>query len=183
MESDSLGVYVERFLGTKYNPETRTWYAKYLEPMVASLGAERSVTSITRVDAESYWRSVQMRENCWENHPMKPTQKRALSPTTRYNHLRAARTFWNEMVRQRLVDFNPFDHLKAPRDTRPVEMKAVTPEDLRAIWEAAKRSTKRDVAIVTVIATSGLRAGELISMRLSRLELRKGTAWVEGKRG
>jgi site-specific recombinase XerD len=39
------------------------------------------------------------------------------------------------------------------------------------------------MAIVTVMATSGLRAGELVSMRLSRLELKTGTVWVEGKRG
>jgi hypothetical protein len=42
MGRDSLGVYVERFLGIKHNPQTRTWYAKYLAPMVEFLGAERS---------------------------------------------------------------------------------------------------------------------------------------------
>jgi site-specific recombinase XerD len=183
MEDERLGVQVERFLGIKHNLETRLWYAKYLAPMVNCLGVERCISAITRADAESYWRLVQARKSCWVDHPMKPTEKRALSPTTRHNHLRAARTFWNEMVRQKLVDYNPFDHLKSPRDTRPVEMKAITAEDLRAIWEEAKRSSKRDVAIVTVIATSGLRAGELVSMCLSRLDLRNGTAWVEGKRG
>lgn len=82
-----------------------------------------------------------------------------------------------------LVEVNPFDHLAFPKDTRPVEMKAITVEDLRAIWSAAKRSGLRDFALITVMATVGLRAGELVSMTTSKLDLKHGTAWVFGKRG
>jgi len=183
MQSDLLGVHFERFLGIKHNSETRAWYAKYLQPMLSFFGAERSVTSITRSDAERYWRSIQARKNAWELHPTKPTQRRPLSPTTLHNHLRAARTFWNALVRQRAVEINPFDHLTSPRDTRPVEMKAISSEDLRALWQAARASGARDFALVTVMATSGVRAGELVSMNLRQLDLKLGIAWVEGKRG
>lgn len=107
MEDNTLAVYVERFLGIKHNPQTRTWYDNYLAPMVASLGAERSIKTVTRADAEAYWRTVRARKNVWESHPMKPTQKRSLSPTTLHNHLRAARTFWNEMVRQQVGSTTP----------------------------------------------------------------------------
>ena len=174
---------VERFLQTKHNSETRAWYAKHLRPMVAYIGPDRSLNSVTRADAEEYWQLVRARKNCWENHPTKPRQRRPLSPTTLHNSLRAIRTFWNEMVRQRLVEYNPFDHLSSPKDTRPVEMKAISPEDLRALWTVAKASGKRDYAIITVIATTGMRAGELVSMGLQRLDLNRGIAWVEGKRG
>lgn len=183
MDRHTLEVHVQRYVDTKYNPETRAWYAKYLHPMVELLGADRPLDSIGRSDAEHYWRTIQARKNCWADHPTKPTERRPLSPTTLHNHLRAARTFWNAMVRQRLVEMNPFDHLTSPRDTRPVEMKAITPEDLRALWRAALDSSKRDFAIITLMATSGMRAGELVSMSLSQLDLKQGTAWVNGKRG
>ena len=183
MTGDTLGEYVERFLGIKHNPQTQTWYSKYLAPMVLSLGAERPMRTITRADAEVYWRSVRARRNVWESHPTKTTQRRSLSPTTLHNHLRAARTFWNEMVRQQVVDYNPFDHIKPPKDRRPAVMKAITTEDLRAIWQAAMQSNTRDFAIITVMATSGVRAGELVSMNLHQLDLRQGIAWVKGKRG
>ena len=183
MTHASLGVAVARFVGTKHNHETRTWYAKYLAPMVEFLGAERPLDTITRAEAEAYWHAVQTRKSCWERHPTKPTQRRPLSPTTLHNHLRAARTFWNALVRQRAVEVNPFDHLTSPKDTRPVVMKAIAPEDLRAIWQAACESGKRDLAILTVMATSGVRAGELVSMNLQQLDLRQGIAWVHGKRG
>ncbi|MBU6352100.1 MAG: tyrosine-type recombinase/integrase [Chloroflexi bacterium] len=62
-------------------------------------------------------------------------------------------------------------------------MKAITAEDLRALWQAALHSGKRDFAIITLIATSGVRAGELVSMNLRQLDLRQGLAWVNGKRG
>ncbi|MCC6457221.1 MAG: tyrosine-type recombinase/integrase [Caldilineaceae bacterium] len=181
--NDNLGRAVERFLAIKYNRHTRVWYAKYLAPMAHFLGRERALTMVTRVEAEAYWQSIQKRENCWEDHPMKPTQKRALSPTTLDNYLRAARAFWNEMVRQRVVEYNPFDHLKAPKDTRPVTMKAITADNLRAIWQAALQSSPRDFAIITVMATAAIRAGELVSMDLSQLDLKQGVAWVKGKRG
>ena len=52
------------------------------------------------------------------------------------------------------MDYNPFDHLSAPKDTRPVQMKAITAEDLQAVWQAALESGKRDLAIVPTMATS-----------------------------
>lgn len=183
MDGQRLDIFVERYVNTKHNLETRKWYAKYLAPMVAYLGADRPMASITRAEAEAYWLAVQARKSLWENHPTKPTRRRSLAPTTLHNHLRAARTFWSAMVRQRLVEFNPFDHLTSPKDTRPVEMKAITPEDLRSIWEAGEESSPRDFAIITVMATCGLRAGELVSMDLERLHLAQGIAWVQGKRG
>ncbi|MFZ4850893.1 MAG: site-specific integrase [Caldilinea sp.] len=179
MTGSTLAVHVERYVDTKHNQETRTWYAKYLRPMVDFLGPDRSLDSITRTDGERYWRAVQARKTCWNDHPTKPTERRPLSSTTLHNHLRAARTFWNEMVRQRLTEVNPVDHLKAPRDTRPVEMKAISAEDLRAIWRAAMDSGKRDFAMITLMATTGIRAGELVSMALTHLDLKQGMAWGE----
>jgi site-specific recombinase XerD len=87
------------------------------------------------------------------------------------------------MVRQQVVDYNPFDHIKPPKDKRPAVMKAITTEDLRAIWQAAMQSSPRDFAIIIVMATSGVRAAELVSMNLRQLDLRQGVAWVKGKRG
>lgn len=183
MAGETLGAHVERFLKTKHNAQTRTWYAKYFTPLVDFLGAEREVESITRLDAEQYWQAVQARRSCWESHPMRPTQVRALSPTTLQHHLRAARTLWNALLRQQLVAVNPFDHLAAPKDTRPVAMKAISAQDSKAIQQVAAQSSKRDYAIVTIMATSGVRAGELISMNLHTLDLRRGEALVQGKRG
>ncbi len=87
------------------------------------------------------------------------------------------------MVRQGVVDYNPFDHLKPIRDSRPVEMKAISQADLLAIWQAAKRSGRRDLAIITILGTTGVRAGELVSMDIDRLDLKDGRCWVHGKRG
>ena len=179
----TLAVHVERYVDTKHNQKTRTWYAKDLRPMVDFLGPDRSLDSVTRADGKRYWRSVQARKTCWNDHPTKPTERRPLSSSTLHNHLRAARAFWNEMVRQRLEMVNRVDHLKAPRDTRPVEMKAISAEDLRAIWRAALDAGKRDFAMITLMATTGIRAGELVSMSLTHLDLKQGMAWVNGKRG
>jgi integrase/recombinase XerC len=180
---NTLARHVQRFLLSKYNKQTRDWYAKNLRPMVEFFDENSCLEDIGRIEAETYWQHLMDRDECWTNHPSKPTIKRPPSQTTLSNHLRATRTFWSEMVRQRLVEFNPFDHLSCPPDKRPAEMKAVSVEDLKAIWHAAHRSGARDFAIITVLATTGVRAGELVSMTIDQLDLRKGEAWVKGKRG
>ena len=50
-----------------------------------------------------------------------------------------------------------------------MEMKAITAEDLRGDLARGAHSGKRDSAIITLMATSGMRAGALVSMTLSQL--------------
>ena len=183
MQTITLFDQVQRFLAIKPNAQTREWYRKNLMPMVDCLGAGRALETVSRQEAEDYWMALQNRTACWESHPMRPTRSQPLSPTSLKNFLRAARTFWGEMVRQRLCDLNPFDHIRQPHDNRPPAMKAIRAEDLRDLWSAARCSGSRDFAIVTVLATTGLRAGELASMKVSELNLQTGEAWVAGKRG
>ncbi|MEM7130380.1 MAG: tyrosine-type recombinase/integrase [Chloroflexota bacterium] len=183
MTIDTLDTHVTRFINLKNSPHTRKWYMTYLRPMIQFFGEECQLNSVKRVNAEAYWQSVQNRQICYEDHPYKKPEERKLSPTTLENYLRAARTFWNKMVAQKEVEYNPFDHIEATKDDCPVEMKAITPDDLRAIWKAARTSGPRDFAIVTIMATSGVRAGELVSMDIKRMNLNRGEIWVNGKRG
>lgn len=183
MVCETLGIHIQRFVNSKSNPNTRDWYDKNLKQLVAFFGEGRSLDSIGRVDADKYWQFLLNRKDAWETHPLKPTRKRALSRTTLHNYLRSVRTFWNAMVRQRLMEYNPFDHLSCSPDKQVAEMKAITPEDLRALRETAQSSGKRDYAIITVLATSGIRAGELVSMQVQHLNLKTGKALVYGKRG
>lgn len=182
MQSESLRTYVDRFIDLKVNPKTQSWYRRSLAPLLEFFGDNRPLDTITRKDAERFWVHVHKRNTCWESHPSKPTEERPLSSTTLGNYLRAARCFWNEMVRQKQVEYNPFSHIPKPKDNRPPEMKAIHVEDLKAIWHAARRSSTRDFAIITTLATTGIRAGELVSMDITRLNLKRGEAWVDGKR-
>lgn len=183
MNSECLAVLVQRYLLTKPNRQTQSWYRRSLRPLVEYFGEETHPGQIRRVEAENYWVHLNQHSELWSAHPGRPTVRKPLAASTLNNYLRAVRTFFSELVRQRVVEYNPFDHLSAPRDKRPPEMRAITPEDLRLLWQEAARSTPRDYALVTVLATTGLRAGELESMDIDRLDLTKGEAWVQGKRG
>ena len=52
----------------------------------------------------------------------------------------------------------------------------ITAEDLRSIWRAALDSNKRDFAMITLMATTDIRAGELVSMALPH---RGARAWLD----
>ncbi|MBX3054199.1 MAG: tyrosine-type recombinase/integrase [Caldilineaceae bacterium] len=183
MNTDTLARYVQRFLLTKANKQTRSWYKRSLRPMLEYFGEDKSLTEIERTDAEAYWIHLNERTDCWTSHPGRPTVRKPLSPTTLANYLRAARTFWSEMTRQHEVEYNPFAHLEAPKDNRPPQMKAISAEDLKTLWKEARNTSARDFALVTVLATTGIRAGELASMTTDQLDLAKGETWVKGKRG
>ncbi len=183
MTCETLGIHVRRFVNSKRKEATIAWYHNNLSPLVEFFGADYPVNSISRIEADAYWEYIRNRRDYWASHPTKPTLKRRLSDTTLHNFLRSVRTFWNALVKQRVVEYNVFDHLTYTPDKQMVEMKAVCPEDLRALREAAKESGVRNYALVTVLATSGVRAGELVSMKLKHLTLATGEVLVYGKRG
>ena len=62
-------------------------------------------------------------------------------------------------------------------------MKAITADAQRGLWKTALSSNPRDFAIITIMATSAVRVGELVSMTVGSLNLSKGEVWVNGKRG
>ncbi len=183
MTCDTLKIHVCRFANSKRKEATIKWYENNLRPLIDFFGAECSVHTIGRIEADEYWGHIRNRRDYLASHPSKPTLTRRLSDTTLHNFLRAVRTFWNALVKQRVVEYNVFDHLSYVPDKQRVEMKAVSPEDLRALREVAKESSVRDYAIVTVLATSGMRAGELVSMTMENLKVGTGEALVYGKRG
>lgn len=104
---------------------------------------------------------------------------------------------WLPFTPQELARFN--DGIKrVRRNQRPPDLlpHPPRPEDLEALVEAAHSlplrrpddsrellAKLRDTAIVEVLRCTGLRVGELVSMRRKQLEAQERAAWVVGKRG
>ncbi len=106
-------------------------------------------------------------------------------PWRKHSFYRALRTFW-KWVSINLSMPNPYIDrfgnrvIEAPKTPKDV-LYTVTPESVRLLIAAAPMT--RDKAIISLLADSGVRRGELASIAVSDLDLERHRIKVQGKGG
>ncbi|WP_169239919.1 tyrosine-type recombinase/integrase, partial [Candidatus Roseilinea sp. NK_OTU-006] len=160
-------------------PQTRQTYEKFLRRFVAAIGPERQLDSITPQDIADYVQDMQQRTTKYENHPYHPPIVNApLSKTTIHNNVKMIKGFFAWCVDRGYLSETPADFLVNKRPVRPLgQGKACTDEELELLLAAA-RFKPRDLALLTLLAESGCRAGEAAGLRLGDLELERMSAIV-----
>lgn len=106
-----------------------------------------------------------------------------LGPSSLARKMSAVRSFFGFLVGQGALAGNPADSLAAPR--RAMRLPEFLPVDemmdfLESLPSGGRRQA-RDAAILELLYSSGLRVGELVSLRMGDLSLEEGTVRVTGK--
>lgn len=107
-----------------------------------------------------------------------------LAPRSRARALVALRTFHKFLVSERLCTANPTGQVAAPRSLAPLP-KTLSPHDVEALLAAPKGDTPlaaRDRAMFEILYATGLRVSELVTLKLSDLQLDVGYLTAFGKR-
>jgi integrase/recombinase XerC len=94
--------------------------------------------------------------------------------------LATLRTFFRVLVRERVIATNPAASLRAPKRDRPLP-RALSVDDMDRFFSRNTDRGKRDLAIFELLYSSGLRVGELVSLRVQDLDLNNGWVRVVGK--
>jgi len=94
--------------------------------------------------------------------------------------LAGLRTFFRFCVREGIVSKNPAADIRAPKREKPLP-KALSVDDLDRFFSRNPDMGKRDRAIFELLYSSGLRVGELTSLRVQDLDLNNGWVRVIGK--
>ena len=94
--------------------------------------------------------------------------------------LAGLRTFFRFLVREGIMSKNPAAGIKAPKREKPLP-KALSVDDLDRFFSRNPDMGKRDLAIFELLYSSGLRVGELTSLRVQDLDLGNGWVRVVGK--
>lgn len=97
--------------------------------------------------------------------------------------LSAARSFFRFLLREKLIDQNPFENLLTPKLPRKLP-NFLYPEEIKALLEALETKTPlglRDLAILEVIYGTGLRVAEIVKLNLSDIDFTEGEIRVLGK--
>ena len=110
---------------------------------------------------------------------------RGAKPATAVSRHLAVRRFSDWLLAEQEQDTDPLAGLKAPKLDRPVTQ-PLTDDDLRRLLRACKGTDlrdRRDDAILKLMFTSGARAGEVVAMGVSDLNLRENPPSVVIRRG
>jgi integrase len=104
------------------------------------------------------------------------------------------KTYWSklnsffEWLRiKKHIEKNPFYYLKKPPEPKYEDYRALKDEEVDKIISAIILRTgnplalRRDLAIVNLLLYSGLRRGELISLQVKDIDLKKGTITIRGE--
>ncbi|MBS1244254.1 MAG: site-specific tyrosine recombinase XerD, partial [Deltaproteobacteria bacterium] len=100
-------------------------------------------------------------------------------------HVSTTRSFFRFLVREGVLAASPVSEVKAPRIGRPLP-KYLTLTQVERLLNAPDGRTPegiRDRAMLTLMYASGLRASELVTLRLENVDANAGFLYVLGKGG
>jgi integrase/recombinase XerD len=108
-----------------------------------------------------------------------------LSARSTARHVSTTRSFFRFLVREGVLAASPVSEVKAPRIGRPLP-KYLTLTQVERLLNAPDLRTPegiRDRAMLTLMYASGLRASELVTLRLENVDANAGFLYVLGKGG
>jgi len=94
--------------------------------------------------------------------------------------LAAVRTFFRFLVREGIVQGNPAQGIRAPKKEKTLP-KVMTVDEMDRFFSRNNQMQSRDAAIFELLYSSGLRVGELTSLKAHDVDLENGWVRVIGK--
>lgn len=150
------------------SPETVKAYLGKLRPLVACLGADTPVESITADDLRRYVVGQMDTATKYADHPYHDPTEGRLSLHTIAGRVRAMKRLFNWLEEEGVIQDNPARRIKTPRPKRE-EPKAIKTQDFVALLETTRGGSAadlRDRAIILTLADTGIRVGGLCGLRV-----------------
>ncbi len=110
-------------------------------------------------------------------------QKKGISPRSIAQHLSTLRGFYKFLCNEQIINTNPIDGLDTPRLTKklPHFLTEGEIEQIFRVAETTKKNRERDLAILELFYSCGLRVSELSNITIHDLSLNEGILRVRGK--
>jgi site-specific recombinase XerD len=176
--------YLNDHEGGNHSPKTVQWHSISLGLLRSFLETERQITLVAEVDAPDI--------SAWFAHLRKTpgNHGKLRSERTVQTYARSARAFFHWLVRQEILERNPFDHVVFPKVGKPL-IRTIEPEEFEQLLLActppgevgplADRAAARNRAILWLLYDTGIRLSELCHLRLSDFDRKHGIIVVKGK--
>ena len=108
--------------------------------------------------------------------------RQQLAARSSARELSALRSFFNYLISEQILSFNPAKHVQAPRAKQALP-RTLDADQVQQLVEitATEPLAVRDRAILELFYSSGLRLSELVSLNLADIDLRQAALTVTGK--
>jgi site-specific recombinase XerD len=147
-------------------------------------GHSCKLSDLTIHDARAYVASIQGTVTKYDGHPLTPAHPDAtFSPETVHTHVRALRGFSMWLEREGYAKSEIFALLELPKLPKK-KIQVLSPEEIRQILDSLNPNTfkgARLYAIIVLMLDSGIRAGELVGLKLADVDWNRGVFKVFGK--
>ena len=131
-----------------------------------------------RIDQWSEVQQVHVRSHIAGRH------RQGIDSKSLQRELSAIRSFYKFLQKNRLVETNPAQHIKAPKQARKLP-RVLDVDQISGMLDAGADSVLeiRDLAMFELLYSSGLRLAELAALNLADLDLRDQTVLVRSGKG
>jgi integrase/recombinase XerC len=168
------GAWIERYLAhlrteRRLSPNTESSYRRDLGALTAFCDVERLATW-TKLD-NFHIRTFAAREH-----------RDGLGPRSVQRRLSALRGFFNYLIREKVIEANPAADIRAPKAARRLP-KTLDVDQVASLLtrKTADPLSRRDLAMLELLYSSGLRLAELVGLDVGDLDLADRTVRVLGK--
>jgi integrase/recombinase XerC/integrase/recombinase XerD len=165
--------------------KTISWYSANLKHFLSYLNLRHLPDSIEAVDIKLLRQYVLYlsKRNRYDDHPYTPVGKELLSVATVHGHVRTLRAFFGWLVAEGLVETNVAKDLRPPKLVRKV-VSTLSDQEIRSILNTlnpVNPCNARNQTIFMLLLDTGLRIGELVSLKMDDVNMNEGLLKVMGK--
>jgi integrase/recombinase XerC/integrase/recombinase XerD len=164
---------------------TISWYSGNLKRFGSYLKNRHLSESLDSIDKKLLREYVLylLKRNRFENHPYTPVSTEPLSTATIHCHVRTLRAFFSWLVAEGLTEENIAKNLKPPKLVRKV-VSTLSDEEIIAIFHTLNLKNyceARNLTIFMLLLDTGLRIGEVVSLKMEDVHMDEGFLKVMGK--
>jgi len=167
------------------SPKTINIYTTALSVFENFLNQDGLPTDVTQIGVQELRRFILYLQGAksYRKHPFTKPQPNGLSGHTINCYLRAIRAFWSWLVQEEIILSNPFAKVRVPKPPKKV-IPTFSESQIQALLAVIDTHTTtgfRDWVMILMLLDTGLRASELVNLRLDDVNLDDGIVKVCGK--
>lgn len=103
---------------------------------------------------------------------------RPMSPGTIRSYHELISTVFRQAYNEMIITYNPAERATLPKFERAREQRALEPDELRAVIEAAQKEPLERYALIMFLLCTGCRRGEAVALTWDKVDLKKKTVLI-----
>lgn len=171
-------------------PFTKEWLL-YLDYLQIEKNAAKTTIQTYQKDVEHFFQfmykenmtRLQVVDHNIVRNYLSQLYESGLSKRSVTRHISTLRSFYKLLVREAVVDSNPFQHITLPKNSKPIPG-FLFQEELDTIFSTIDRTTalgQRDAALLELLYATGIRVSECASLKIENIDFSLKTILVLGK--